>query len=276
MIRPAQVALIERARLHLAGKGYTDILARFPAPERVAELSPAGFDRLADLAAVSGFKDRRRPILSLATRQMLDEARQALGITDFAFTTSLKARGRTDLIEANGTDLLAFLVWLEPRGLDVGMFVARRRGITRKQVQLVHVARKQTGASDPDFSSWLQWVGGVNSVADLDGRGFDLIMACLEVNGFKRSRPEEAGRSAFGQRPGFASPAQVELIRALWREWSGEDDEDALNTWLERFHHVSSLRFATAAVAGRAITGLRAMKHRRSAPAAIESDHHAG
>ena len=88
----------------------------------------------------------------------------------------------------------------------------------------------------------------------------------LERDGFER-QPIARAKPGFGRRPGMATPEQVELIRALWREWSGGDDEAALNTWMEHFHRVSSLRFLTAGTAGKAITALKAMK-RRAPPAA--------
>ncbi|MGR3503286.1 phage protein GemA/Gp16 family protein [Pseudaestuariivita sp.] len=61
----------------------------------------------------------------------------------------------------------------------------------------------------------------------------------------------------------MASFAQIELIRALWNEYTtGETSEAALNKWLLRCFKVGSLRFLTAAQGPKAITALKAMKAR--------------
>ena len=64
----------------------------------------------------------------------------------------------------------------------------------------------------------------------------------------------------------MATPGQVQLIRALWREYtrfrSGDRD---LDTWLLNKWKVSSLRFLTKADAQKAITALLAMKRRTAA-----------
>jgi hypothetical protein len=69
----------------------------------------------------------------------------------------------------------------------------------------------------------------------------------------------------FGNRPGMASPGQVKLIRALWTEYTGRNDDAALDKWLDHKFHVTALRFATSAVAQRAITALRSMVARKTA-----------
>ncbi len=121
----------------------------------------------------------------------------------------------------------------------------------------------------PDWRYYgmLQDFGGVVSSGDLDGRGFDLAMAYLEALGFERT-PVNRAVPGFGRRPGFASPEQVELIRALWRQWSNlpaESDEAVearLSAWLEHYHKISSLRFLTTERAGKIIFTLRGMSRR--------------
>jgi len=63
----------------------------------------------------------------------------------------------------------------------------------------------------------------------------------------------------------MASPAQVRMIRGLWRDYADRADARALDKWLARTFHVSSLRFLTAPAAQAAITGLKAMAGRRDA-----------
>ena len=67
----------------------------------------------------------------------------------------------------------------------------------------------------------------------------------------------------YGPRPGMASYAQLELIRALWFEYSqGRAGEGELNKWLERCFKLTSLRFLDKATAPKVITALKAMKTR--------------
>jgi hypothetical protein len=65
----------------------------------------------------------------------------------------------------------------------------------------------------------------------------------------------------------MASYAQVELVRALWREFTGGqyEGEEELNKWLLRSFRLSSLRFLTAKEAQRVITALKAMSRRARA-----------
>lgn len=260
MIRPANLALLDRARRYFADRPH--VLACFPTEGQEGELSPSAFERLMDLSIVCGFRDRKRPILSLKTRQLVERWRRSLDFSDHVFTTFLRRYGAADLQELDGYGLLGMLGRLEAAGLDVGFFNIQRRDISPNQVRLIHVARAAISFPDDTFYRVLQTFGGVNSTADLDGRGFDLVMAYLEVEGFERRPAATAREIDLGRRPGFASPEQLDLIRALWREWSGADDAAALDTWLERYHRVSSLRFLTAAAAAKAITDLKAMKRR--------------
>lgn len=67
----------------------------------------------------------------------------------------------------------------------------------------------------------------------------------------------------YGRRSGMATPDQVRLIHQLWREYTGADDQKALDHWLERSYGITSLRFANTTTTAKAITGLKAMVARR-------------
>lgn len=233
--------------------------------DRAAELSLAGFNGVMDRFTVLGFRDRRRPVLSPDTRQAVEGLLGGMKLTAFETATYLRHYGRVgDLRDLAGDDLLNLLMFFERNGRPVADFVTARRSVTRKQLGLLHLAIKQVEVEEGGVSWALQHLGGVNSAADLDQRGFDLLMAMMRGRGFKAQTAADAvERPAFGQRPGFATPAQVNLIRTIWGEWSGSSDEGALNAWLERFHQVSSLRFLTSAGASNAITALKAMKRRK-------------
>lgn len=140
--------------------------------------------------------------------------------------------------------------------------------MTPKQVALVHLAAKQLGFDDDLYRTVLKVHGGVESAKALDRRGFERVMAYFTAHGFRSSWTKRT----FGTRPGMATPEQIEMIRRLWAEWSGAGNDVAMNRWLERSYHVSSLRFLTQAAASKAINGLKAMTRRRSQANAAQED----
>jgi hypothetical protein len=131
---------------------------------------------------------------------------------------------------------------------------------TKRQVALLRYGQRQLGWSDDTWRVTLAELGGVASTTELDQAGFDLIMGFLDYSGW---RPAQAKGPDYGNRPGFASFAQLELIRTLWREWTrGEGTAEGLNTWLNRTFKVTHPRFLTAQAAQKAIGALRRMKAR--------------
>jgi len=133
--------------------------------------------------------------------------------------------------------------------------------INAKQLALIHLAKKQLGFEDDMYRAILYKLGGVESAKDLDAAGFKAVMEYFNSWGFKSTWRERT----YGDRDGRASPRQVELIRKLWREYSGGDDAAALNKWLERTCKLSALAFLTPQAAQKAITGLKKMIARKSA-----------
>lgn len=131
--------------------------------------------------------------------------------------------------------------------------------MTPKQIALVHLAAKQLRLDDDLYRTVLKVRGGVDSAKDLDRDGFERVMAYFTAHGFRSTWTKRT----FGKRPGMASPEQVDIIRRLWERWSGDTDEAAINRWLERSYHISSLRFLTTENASKAINGLKAMVRRR-------------
>lgn len=132
--------------------------------------------------------------------------------------------------------------------------------ITQNQIKLLHVAKGKLGLSDAEYRAALAHICGVTSSTDLDKDGFEALLGFFEYMGFA---PLTKRGADYGARPGMASYAQIELIRALWQEYTrGRSDEDALNKWLEHYWNVSSLRFLRAGTAPKIITALKAMKAR--------------
>lgn len=138
---------------------------------------------------------------------------------------------------------------------------ARSSGITKKQIALLHVAKRDLGLTDDDYRAILARYGNCESASDLDAFGFEHVMRYFTALGFRSTWTKRT----YGNRPDMASPAQIDLMRSLWKQFSGQDDtQDAeLNRWLARFHHVSALRFVNAEKAGKVIPALRAMASRK-------------
>ena len=145
----------------------------------------------------------------------------------------------------------------------------RPRIITAKQSALLHLATKELGFSDARYRAFLdRFGGGCESSSALDRHGFDWIMRFYAGVGFSSTSVKEPPtRETFGRRSAMASPAQVDLIRSLWGDYTGNPSfksDDDLNAWLEKSFHVSALRFVDKATAGKAITGLKRMVARKA------------
>ncbi len=131
--------------------------------------------------------------------------------------------------------------------------------ISSSQKSLLHVAKQRLGIQDEDYRALLSRIAGVSSSMELDTQGFDHVLIEFERLGFsvKRKQP------GFGSRSGMATPKQIALIRQLWQEYSGDHDDKRLCAWLEKFGHVSHLRFLTNDQARNSIEGLKQMVSRR-------------
>jgi len=133
--------------------------------------------------------------------------------------------------------------------------------ISKAQITLLHVAKSKLGWTDDLYRSALVRIAGVTSAKELDNEGLEAMMGFAEYCGF---RPLVAGAPRYGNRPGMATFAQLELIRELWREIHRERvcDDEALIGWLRKYHKVDSMRFLTMEAARKAITALKAWKSR--------------
>lgn len=132
--------------------------------------------------------------------------------------------------------------------------------LSRKQKAVLNIAKVKLGLSEREYRSALVHLTGEVSITEISQADFEAMMGFFEYLGFQ---PLVSKSVDYGDRPGMASFAQLELIRVLWSEYTrGEAGEDALNKWLLRTFKVSSLRFLRKAAAQRAITALKAMKAR--------------
>ena len=103
--------------------------------------------------------------------------------------------------------------------------------LSRKQIAMIHVAKKQLGLCDEDYRAILLHEAGVDTSRDLDSDGLDAVMQRFKVLGFKPSTTAPY----YGKRAGMATSAQIAFLRSLWAEYTdGEGDDRSLGKWLQR------------------------------------------
>lgn len=136
--------------------------------------------------------------------------------------------------------------------------------ISNPQIKLLHVAKGKLRIDDDTYRQVLVRIAGVTTSKDLDREGFEAVMGFFEHLGFK---PIDNTAPRYGERPGMASFAQIELIRDLWREIHRDRacDDEALAGWLRKYQKVDSLRCLTADGARKVITAFKAWKARPKA-----------
>ena len=137
--------------------------------------------------------------------------------------------------------------------------------LSRSQMAALHATRARLKIDEDRWRAVLAQIAQVESTTELDRVGFQAVMGFLDYLG---GAPGKVRGPTYGDRPGMASPAQVQLIRELWWEWTyaeGDDDASGLTTWLKRTFHVENMRFLTRKDAQGAITALKAMKGRKRA-----------
>ena len=270
MIRPLHAKVIDQAcaALEIDATALLPLLQRWGRVQRLDDLKAGGYHRLVDHLILQGFRTRHRPILAADTRDMIGKAYAARGFSKFILDTDLRRQGVTDMRDLDGQRLLDLMALMEVRHIDIERFRSERRTIKPGQLKTLGMARKVTEISDFNYYHLIQRYGGVNSASDLDDRGYELTLLCLEGLGFSNPALDRTDLS-LADRPGFASPRQVALVQALWAEWAGNADAAALNAWLERYYRVSALRFLSAANASKAVTALKAMKSRAAEPSKV-------
>lgn len=131
--------------------------------------------------------------------------------------------------------------------------------INAQQSKLIHHAKRWLDMSDPDYRAMLQRVAGVTSSNDLDDASFTAAMAELGRLGF----PTVQKAPQYGERPGMATPAQINYIRSLWRKYAGTEDEAGMRRFLDKHFKVSSLRFMDLDTTSKVIVTFKKMAESR-------------
>lgn len=134
--------------------------------------------------------------------------------------------------------------------------------LPKSKIGLIQVARRELRLTDATYRAELAEYGGVQSAADLDDRGFAALMNRFLQLGFV-SRQTREGLGAM--RAGMATPAQIALIRDLWRELARHNSDRALDGWLDRHFKVSAVRFLSDKKAATVIGALRRWQARKAA-----------
>jgi phage gp16-like protein len=127
--------------------------------------------------------------------------------------------------------------------------------ISKERKAVIHVAKSQLAMTDEDYRALLLRAAGVGSSSELDDAGFTKLMSEFERLGFRSAK----SRTQATHRKGMATPAQIGKIRALWKSYSGNDDELRMGHWLEKTFHVSNVRFLEDWRAGKVIAVLEKM-----------------
>lgn len=140
--------------------------------------------------------------------------------------------------------------------------------LTKKQIALIHVAKKQLALDEVSYRAILKTYGGVNTSKDLDYKGFLAVMKHFERCGF-RSKNWPPKKSA-NNRPGMATDAQLRKIKAswltLWGSYYGKGNEwEALHGFLRKRVGVSHENFLTFNQAHQVIEAVKAIVQRRAA-----------
>jgi len=79
-------------------------------------------------------------------------------------------------------------------------------GLTREQLAVLHVARRDLALSEDEYRDLLHCYAGVRSAKDLDGHGFVAVMQRFEALGFK------GWQGGKGRRRPAGAPAPAALV----------------------------------------------------------------
>ncbi|MFK5892853.1 MAG: regulatory protein GemA [Pseudomonadota bacterium] len=131
--------------------------------------------------------------------------------------------------------------------------------MSKSQLGVIHIAKKKLGMTEEEYRALLNGVAGVDSSKDLDELGFDAVMQRFAKLGFKSS----FRKKQYGYREGMATPDQLQYIRYLWSQYTGDYNESSLNHFVENKFGITNLRFLTIDKVGKIISALRAMSNRK-------------
>lgn len=135
-----------------------------------------------------------------------------------------------------------------------------------KRLKLVQVAKRKLALSDEAYRDILKRCAGVDSAKQLDDAGFGKVMDEFRRLGFvSDARARAFDRSDLS---GKASAGQINMIKSLWLECTGDGTEEGLDTFIRnKFKGIDALRFANHSHAVKIIGALSGWKASKQAKA---------
>lgn len=144
------------------------------------------------------------------------------------------------------------------------------QSITLKQIKKIHALKNRLGWSDEQYREYLMTEGDgfATSCKDLSETEAEKLIRKMELEAAAKGVWKRYGRGdkydALAGREGMASPKQLRMIEAMWKEVSKyrktEARERALRYFLHRIIRVDDLRFIEAWQVSKVIKALEEMK----------------
>jgi hypothetical protein len=143
--------------------------------------------------------------------------------------------------------------------------------VTKQQIKKIHALKGAMGLDDDTYRGALYHAFGVDSSKELSFSEAEEVLRFFEREavsmGVWEQRNKEQKRHALKNRSGYATPAQLGFIEALWSDVSraegARERAKALRNFLLRQAEVSDLRFLRAADANKVICALKGMKKQK-------------
>jgi len=145
--------------------------------------------------------------------------------------------------------------------------------ITKLQIRKIKALQSRLKMPDKEYRKTLsdEWA---NSCTQLTAEEADRVIATLQAEAIAKGVWQQPGTGQWhgktkhedlSGRSGFATPKQLRLIEAIWREVSiykkdRKAMDHALRNFIDRIAHVQELRFLTTKGAHQVIEALKTMK----------------
>jgi len=141
-------------------------------------------------------------------------------------------------------------------------------GLTRKQLAIIHIAKKSLALDDDTYRDALYAHGGARSAKHLSLRGFDAVMRHFKACGFREQERGPRRKEPGKDRPGFASEGQLKKVYASWWSLAGTyytkgKELKALRAFLKKRFRVDHENFLDAQTARKVIEAIKRIQQRR-------------
>ncbi|MHB1397563.1 MAG: regulatory protein GemA [Trichloromonadaceae bacterium] len=139
--------------------------------------------------------------------------------------------------------------------------------IMPSQVKRIHILKSALGLDDPTYRAMLFESCQVESSKQLTASQAAVLICDMEDKAVAAGCWVRHEPAATSRREGFASPAQIAMIKSLWDQVSTSPPElrsRALRRFVARQAKVSDLRFLRDSHASRVICALQAMQRQHS------------